>query len=118
MALQLKGSNGGGNNRQKLNNGTFGSGEIEETPEMKELRMKREADAAAAKEAIAKKQEEMRQKAMVLEQMEAAKKERETDSSLTATAKISSVMKYPNIRRQIPLNLLSTFCESEMDMKE
>ena len=77
MALQLKGSNGGGNNRQKLNNGTFGSGEIEETPEMKELRMKREADAAAAKEAIAKKQEEMRQKAMVLEQMEAAKKERE-----------------------------------------
>ncbi len=79
MALQLKGSNGGGsNNRQlKSNNAAFGAGEIEETPEMKELRMKREADAAAAKEAIAKKQEEMRQKALVLEQMEAAKRERE-----------------------------------------
>ncbi len=79
MGLQLKGGTGGGaaNRQQKNKNTAFGAGEIQETPEMRELRMKREADAAAAKAAIAQKQEEMRQKALVYEQMEAAKKQRE-----------------------------------------
>ena len=78
MGIQLRGGGGNSNNKKPgSNNGMFGSGEIEETQEMKDLRMKREADAVAAKQAIAQKQEEMRQKALVLEQMEAAKKARE-----------------------------------------
>ena len=61
MGIQLKGGNSGNKNRtNNMNSNAFGSGELEETPQMKELRMKREAEVAAAKEALAKKQEEQR----------------------------------------------------------
>ena len=54
MGIQLKGGNGGNKNRtNNMNSNAFGSGELEETPQMKELRMKREAEVAAAKEALA-----------------------------------------------------------------
>ncbi len=74
MGIQLKSGSGGGSKNCSNGNSAFNTGEIAETPEMKELRMKREAEA---KEAVARKQEEMRQKAMALEQMEAAKRQRE-----------------------------------------
>ena len=80
MGIQLKNSGGGDSKRGNLrgqNNGAFGFGDIEETPQMREMRMKREANAAAAKEELAKKQEEQRQKALAFEQMEAAKRQRE-----------------------------------------
>ena len=55
MGIQLKGGNSGNKNRTNyMNSSAFGSGEVEETPQMKELRMKREAEVAAAKEALAK----------------------------------------------------------------
>lgn len=80
MGIQLKNSGGGDSKRGNLrgqNNGAFGFGDIEETPQMREMRMKREANAAAAKEELAKKQEEQRQKALAFEQMEAARRQRE-----------------------------------------
>ena len=80
MGIQLK-SNGGGDSKKGnfrgQNNSAFGFGDIEETPQMREMRLKREANAAAAKEELAKKQEEQRQKALAFEQMEAAKRQRE-----------------------------------------
>ncbi len=79
MGIQLRGSNGGGtnNNFRNRNNGAFSAGELEETPQMRELRMKREAEANAAKEALAKKQEEQRLRALAFEQRDAAKRQRE-----------------------------------------
>ena len=80
MGIQLKNNGGGDSKRGNLrgqNNGAFGFGDIEETPQMREMRLKREANAAAAKEELAKKQEEQRQKALAFEQMEAAKRQRE-----------------------------------------
>ena len=80
MGIQLK-NNGGGDSKKGnfrgQNNSAFGFGDIEETPQMREMRLKREANAAAAKEELAKKQEEQRQKALAFEQMEAAKRQRE-----------------------------------------
>lgn len=80
MGIQLK-SNGGGDSKKGnfrgQNNSAFRFGDIEETPQMREMRLKREANAAAAKEELAKKQEEQRQKALAFEQMEAAKRQRE-----------------------------------------
>lgn len=80
MGIQLK-NNGGGDSKKGnfrgQNNSPFGFGDIEETPQMREMRLKREANAAAAKEELAKKQEEQRQKALAFEQMEAAKRQRE-----------------------------------------
>ena len=70
MAIQLR---GGGN--KKSPNG----GNIEETPEMREARLKREAQQAAAKEAIAKQQEAMRQRALAFEQRDAARRQRELE---------------------------------------
>ncbi|MCM1158451.1 MAG: hypothetical protein NC300_07535 [Bacteroidales bacterium] len=79
MAIQLK--SGGGNaknsNMRNQNNGAFGSGIMEETPQMREARMKREAETSAAKEALAKKQEEQRLRALAFEQRDAAKRQRE-----------------------------------------
>jgi hypothetical protein len=70
MAIQLKG--GGGNSRNR--NNSMGQPEIQETPEMKEARLKREAEAKAA---VAQKQEEMRMRALAFEQRDAARRERE-----------------------------------------
>ena len=91
MGIQLKGGNNGNNNRSRnLNNNSFGSGELEETPQMKELRMKREAEVAAAKEALAKKQEEQRLKALAFEQRDAAKRQREEEEEIKRNPKLAA----------------------------
>ena len=75
MAIQLRG--GGGNKNSPRGNQGMSMNDIEETPEMRENRLKREAQAVAAKEALAKQQEEMRQRALAFEQRDAARKQRE-----------------------------------------
>ncbi|MCM1178634.1 MAG: hypothetical protein NC347_00115, partial [Clostridium sp.] len=69
MGIQLKGG-GGSNNRNQF----AGQSELQETPEMKAAREKRETEAKAA---LAQKQEEMRMRALAFEQRDAARKERE-----------------------------------------
>ena len=91
MGIQLKGGNGGNKNRtNNMNSNAFGSGELEETPQMKELRMKREAEVAAAKEALAKKQEEQRLKALAFEQRDAAKRQREEEEQIKKDPKLAA----------------------------
>ena len=57
---------------------------------MKELRMKREAEVAAAKEALAKKQEEQRLKALAFEQRDAAKRQREEEEQIKKDPKLAA----------------------------
>ena len=91
MGIQLKGGNSGNKNRtNNMNSNAFGSGELEETPQMKELRMKREAEVAAAKEALAKKQEEQRLKALAFEQRDAAKRQREEEEQIKNNPKLAA----------------------------
>ena len=91
MGIQLKGGNSGNKNRtNNMNSNAFGSGELEETPQMKELRMKREAEVAAAKEALAKKQEEQRLKALAFEQRDAAKRQREEEEQIKKDPKLAA----------------------------
>ena len=90
MGIQLKGGNNGNNRSRNLNNSSFGSGELEETPQMRELRMKREAEVAAAKEALAKKQEEQRLKALAFEQRAAARKQREEEEEIKRNPKLAA----------------------------
>ena len=90
MGIQLKGGNNGNNRSRNLNNNSFGSGELEETPQMRELRMKREAEVAAAKEALAKKQEEQRLKALAFEQRAAAKRQREEEEEIRRNPKLAA----------------------------
>ena len=90
MGIQLKGGNNGNNRSRSLNNSSFGSGELEETPQMRELRMKREAEVAAAKEALAKKQEEQRLKALAFEQRAAARKQREEEEEIKRNPKLAA----------------------------
>ena len=78
MGIRLKMNND--SNEKKHNfrsqeSGVFGYGIIEETPEMKVLRLKREANVAIAKEELVKKQEELRLRAIEKEKKE--KQERE-----------------------------------------
>ena len=91
MGIQLKGVYSGNKNRtNNMNSNAFGSGELEETPQMKELRMKREAEVAAAKEALAKKQEEQRLKALAFEQRDAAKRQREEEEQIKKDPKLAA----------------------------
>ena len=90
MGIQLKGGNNGNNRSRNLNNSSFGSGELEETPQMRELRMKREAEVTAAKEALAKKQEEQRLKALAFEQRAAARKQREEEEEIKRNPKLAA----------------------------
>ncbi|MCI5806362.1 MAG: hypothetical protein MR029_08535 [Clostridium sp.] len=91
MGIQLKGGNSGNKNRtNNMNSNAFGSVELEETPQMKELRMKREAEVAAAKEALAKKQEEQRLKALAFEQRDAAKRQREEEEQIKKDPKLAA----------------------------
>ena len=71
MAFRLrKNNNKKNNNFRNQNNGIFGSGEIEETPEMRQMRLAREKNAEAAKEE--------QRKALEAEKQEEAKKQKET----------------------------------------
>ena len=90
MGIQLKGGNNGNNRSRNLNNSSFGSGELEETPQMRELRMKREAEVAAAKEALAKKQEEQRLKALAFEQRAEARRQREEEEEIKRNPKLAA----------------------------
>ncbi len=78
MGLQLKGNNGSESDRRNPNSSNaFGIGDKGQTQEVSEVHMSEGNGTNAAKEAIAKKQEEMRQKALAFEQMEVMKRQRE-----------------------------------------